>query len=110
MTRHATVVLVLLLFVMILTASACLSAVIYVKPDGNDANDGLSWNTAKKTIGAGLDTALSGDEVWVAKGTYVERITLKVGVGLYGGFEGTETSRDQRNWRTNVTIIDGITK
>lgn len=48
MKRHATVVLVLLLVVMILTASACLSAVIYVKPDGDDANDGFSWNTAKR--------------------------------------------------------------
>ena len=32
---------------------------------------------------------------------------LKNGVGLYGGFAGSETSRDQRNWTVNQTIFSG---
>ena len=37
-------------------------------------------------------------EVWVAAGTYVECITLKAEVALYGGFAGGETDLSQRNW------------
>ncbi len=70
--------------------------VIYVSPDGNDGNNGLSWASAKRTIQAGISTAVSGDEVWVRYGVYVERITLRSGVNVYGGFRGTETSLSQR--------------
>ena len=75
---------------------------------GNDANNsGLSWATAKVTVQAGLNAAVSGDEVWVAAGAYVERVTLKAGVALYGGFNGDETDRTQRNWTANRAILDG---
>jgi parallel beta-helix repeat protein len=89
--------------------------VVYVRTDGNDANDGSTWELAKKTVQAGLDAASGGtsDEVWVAAGTYVERITLKLGVKLYGGFAGSETSLDQRPafprpaHDPNETVLDG---
>jgi parallel beta-helix repeat protein len=80
---------------------------IFVSTGGSDTNDGLSWATAKRTVQAGLSVATAGDEVWVATGTYVERIMLQVGVGLYGGFAGVETNRSQRNWTANPTILDG---
>ena len=70
--------------------------VIYVSPDGSDANSGLTWSKAKRTIGAALLAAVGGDQVWVRYGVYYEHVTLKSGVGLYGGFRGTETSLSQR--------------
>ena len=83
---------------LILFASPALwAASIYVKQDSPNDGPGNDWDHACHTVTAGLAAAISGDEVWVAKGVYVERITLKDGVALYGGFAGTETARDQRD-------------
>ena len=91
-----------------LLAAGCLqAATIYVnaaQPD--DTGDGLTWGAAKQTLGAALSQAGSGDEIWVAAGTYKPTtgtnrtisFVLKAGVGIYGGFVGTETARGQRNW------------
>ena len=92
------------------------SAVVYVKVDSpGPAFDGTSWGTAFHTIQEGINAAAAkpgGDEVWVAAcadppGAYVENITLKEDVHLYGGFVGGETQREQRDWEANETIIDG---
>ncbi|MCE5324052.1 hypothetical protein LLG46_12155 [bacterium] len=85
-------------------------AVIYVKTDGDDEDDGLSWDTAKDTLDGALDIAQSGDEVWVAAGTsYSISTSVPDGVSIYGGFAGTESSRDARDWVTNLTVISGGT-
>ncbi len=106
--QHKTRIGILLVCALIILSSAvCLAKTVYVKTTGLDTNDGLTWDTAKKTVAAGITASVSGDEIWVAAGTYLERITLKAGTGLYGGFAGNETVRTERNWTTNVTIIDG---
>ena len=83
------------------------SVVLHVIPVGNDANDGLSWANSKRTVQVALNAALPGDQVWVAAGTYNERVSLARGVALYGGFAGAETDLLQRNWITSRTILDG---
>lgn len=93
--------------VVFFACSATRAAVIYVSTEGDNSSDGLSWATAKRTVQAALNAASSGDEIWVASGIYRERITLKPDVALYGGFAGKETRRDERNWITNTTILDG---
>lgn len=86
-------------------------AVIYV--DGNSANavdganHGTSWSLPYRTVGYALTSASGTKDIWVARKTYTERITLKANVGLYGGFAGGETSREQRNWVANRTVLDG---
>ncbi len=103
---------VLCIAIMLVVSSTSAAGVVYVKWDSPGtgspaAYDGKSWATAYHKIQDGINAALAGGEVWVAAGTYVERITLKKDAGLYGGFNGTETDRSQRKWTTNVTIIDG---
>ena len=42
----------------------------YVSVDGNDANAGTNWVTAKASIGAALSLAETGDRVLVGPGEY----------------------------------------
>lgn len=92
--------------------------VIYVRSEnGDDKNDGLSWSSAKKTITAALNTASTATEaIWVAAGTYYERVTMKDGVNVLGGFAKTGNpdnkldgvNRDISNANSNfMTVIDG---
>ena len=77
-------------------ASAPASAVVYVKWDSpGPAFDGNSWDTAYHSIQQGLDDAFAtGEEVRVARGAYVEQISLKAGVALKGGYLGAGDARD----------------
>lgn len=81
--------------------------VIYVAVSGNDANDGSSWSKAKKTIKAALEQATDKKQIWVSVGNYDEKITLKSGVPVYGGFKGTETTTEARTDRTKIITIGG---
>lgn len=89
------------------TAWSAQPIIIRVKPSGSDSNDGSSWALAKRTLQAAIDAAsAAGGEVWVAAGTYSGNISLNPYVELYGGFAGTESTRQARNSESNVTIID----
>ncbi len=76
---------------------------------------GADWTANACSLQNALSQAVSGDEIWVAAGTYRPTATgdrtvtfqLKSGVALYGGFAGTETLRSERDWATNVTILSG---
>ncbi len=88
------------------------ATVYYVTPDG--AGNCSSWETAC-SLQTALTAADSGDEIWVAAGTYKPTtgsdrnatFQLKDGVAIYGGFNGTETAREQRDFTANVTILSG---
>ena len=100
----------LMLFLMLLLfASQSMASVVYV--DWNSPGptyDGRSWNTAFHFVSTGLTVARPGDQVWVAEGQYpVSELALKEGVALYGGFSGTETSIDQRDYTIYQTTLDG---
>ena len=58
------------------------------------------------SISAAMTSAASGDRVLVQAGTYFEHVTLKDGVLLRGGYDGT-FSEGARNPSTNVTTIHG---
>lgn len=87
--------------------------ILRVAPDGNDGNDGSAWNKAYKNVQAAIDKLAAGGqggEVWVKTGTYQPSVymsgastdrsaafVMKDGVSVYGGFEGNETTRAERD-------------
>ena len=88
---------------------------IFVNDDATGANDGTSWTNAYISLQDALAVAVSGDQIWVAAGTYRPStvgdrnasFVLKDGVAIYGGFAGSETQLSQRNWTSNVTLLSG---
>jgi predicted outer membrane repeat protein len=90
--------------------------------------DGESWATAFDKLQDALSCVRDGGscagvtEIWVAKGVYYPdegadstivdddvnaTFSLVPGVSLYGGFAGTELSREQRDWSANLTVLSG---
>lgn len=97
----------MLLFGMPLSLQA---STFYVTTGGEDTNSGADWSHSLKTIGKALLLAKSGDSVWVAQGNYIPTgtMTLRSGVGLYGGFYGNETKlRDRPDPMTYRTAVTG---
>ena len=94
-----------MLFAMVLVASTALSQnkIYHVSPAWKGTGDGSSWENAT-TLAKALDQAVAGDQIWVqgfeqitnADQLYIpattDGFTLKSGVKLYGGFEGTEVN------------------
>src|SRR6185436_13394223 len=82
---------------------AATAGTLYVDADlVTGSNDGSSWADAfQGSLGlqAALAAAVSGDQIFVAQGTYLptdtglrtEAFALKNGVALYGSFLGGET-------------------
>lgn len=108
--------LCLTLFTALASAQLASAAVIYVKAGALGTANGTSWTDAYPSLQTALATAQSGDEIWVAAGTYkpttgTDRtisFAMKDGINLYGGFSGTdETTRTQRNWTAYETILSG---
>ncbi len=94
-----------------LTVSGVTAGTLYVDARSS-AGDGRTWQTAYRSVEDALRQAATGDELWVAAGTYrlTERsdtFLMKSGVAVYGGFAGNESNRSQRDWRKNKTILDG---
>jgi hypothetical protein len=93
--------------------------IVYVKPGGN--GNGSSWANATGNLQSAFNTPQgcnSSIEVWVAAGTYLPDIAgladvrtasfkMKDNVRIYGGFNGTETALNMRDWKLNPTILSG---
>ncbi len=113
---------VLLAVLCFIAVPSTFAQVIYVDADAAGAGTGTSWPNAFRTLQEGLGAATSGDQIWVANGTYYPDVDnggaintddrtatfqLLSGVALYGGFAGGETLLSQRNFDSNPAILSG---
>ncbi len=95
--------------------------------DANNTNsiqNGMTWNTAYNQLQECIDALQSnGGEIWVKYGVYtpskVPNVKILAGktadihksfvmydnIRIYGGFDGTETVRDERNFYKNPTYL-----
>ena len=107
-----------------LNMSSISAETIFVDNSASGGDTGVSWTDAYISLQSALDAAASGNQIWVAKGTYYPsydyelggdsryyHFRLKEGVEIYGGFAGTETSINERiNYgvgEANETILSG---
>ncbi|MCC7377242.1 MAG: right-handed parallel beta-helix repeat-containing protein [Verrucomicrobiales bacterium] len=85
------------------------AAVLRMAPYGlATGGDGLTWATAFTNVAELQTRAQPGDEVWFRGGTHKSpwlSVYLPENLELYGGFAGTETTRDDR--AGSSTILDG---
>ena len=103
------------LLCLVLVCTASKPAIIYVRSDALPGGNGQTWATAYNDLVTALNAAQSGDELWVAAGTYKPTtganrssfFALKADVSIYGGFIGIETTRNQRDWLANHTVLSG---
>ncbi|HEX5111804.1 MAG TPA: T9SS type A sorting domain-containing protein [Saprospiraceae bacterium] len=104
-----------LTFLVVVLTTTILFGQLYVKQDAIGTNDGTSWTNAFTKLQFALEAASPGDQIWIAAGKYVptgstpdsSHFIVTTPVNLYGGFNGTETSLQQRDWNSNLTIISG---
>jgi len=99
------------------TAQAQGPAIRYVDAGASGANNGSSWENAYNKLQDALDVANADSatvyEIWTAAGVYYlndleESFRINYdNVRLYGGFAGSETAREQRDWEANLTVLSG---
>jgi predicted outer membrane repeat protein len=96
-------------------APSALDETIYYVAKTGDGTDGLSWATAYTDLQDALAEAVSGDQIWVARGVYIPGVNrsdsfqLVEGVAVYGGFEptGGADQFSERDWEAYPTILSG---
>jgi len=97
--------------------------IIYVSKEATGKNNGMSWTNAFTDLQSALSSAMPGDTIWVAKGTYkpsvdkngdsnpsdprTKAFCMVSDIPVFGGFAGNEASLAQRNIKLNETILSG---
>ncbi|HWK04550.1 MAG TPA: T9SS type A sorting domain-containing protein [Puia sp.] len=101
------------LFALLLLSSGHLSraqTIRYVRQGATGA--GTSWTDASGNPQAMITASATGNQVWVAAGTYQpasgQSFSMKEGVKIYGGFPSTgNPAMTDRQWTIQTTILQG---
>ena len=119
MKKLTTTLLSIILFTLFLSQAN--SQITFVNGAATGNNDGSDWTNAFTTLDAALGQLnsmiiTSPQEIWVAAGTYTpggavmdnnSTFSVEVPVDLYGGFSGSESTRDARDASTNIVTLSG---
>jgi hypothetical protein len=94
------------------------NGILYVDKNATGLQDGSSWTNAYKSLEQALDRTAhcpGASQIWMADGIYspfaevsrANSFNISQGVSIYGGFQGNETSINQRIPGTFPTILSG---
>jgi len=107
------------LFACTLLSVGAEAQIVFVNQAAAPGGDGLTWATAFNDLQDGLSASFTGAQIWVAAGTYKPTKELdpgdprsasfrvRIDRHLYGGFDGTETTLDERAGLFDQTILSG---
>lgn len=119
-TKSLTIGWVLALGICVFLTQSAAGQTIIVDANATPGGDGLTWGTAHKYLQDALADAEYGDEIWVAEGIYLPdqgngitpgdrtaTFQLLNSVAIYGGFPPGGGNWEERDPKTNVTILSG---
>lgn len=121
MERKTTALKHLLLLTFMFIGFVTNAQIVYVDQNATGTGDGASWANAMTDLQSAIDAAATVAtpsnpiQVWVKSDTYYPTVgtdrtisfEMKNDVAIYGGFFGSETSLNQRDWKNNKTILSG---
>lgn len=111
-----------LLLILAVTPLAHAQTIWYVDDEGETENGCTSWDDACPELQIALSLADPGDQIWVAVGTYrpdydmpagehtgdrEATFQLVSGIEIYGGFDATEETLEDRAGLFDETILSG---
>jgi hypothetical protein len=79
---------------------------VHVTEAGTGDGSGRDWENSTAGFQEALLRGMAGAEFWIAAGHYPTAVNLESDMALYGGFQGTESSLDQRELSAVKTILD----
>lgn len=91
-------------------------AILRVDADAGPLGDGQTWGGAIDDLQFAMALARASgdvDEMWIAEGVYTpgqfraQTFDLVGGVALYGGFDGTEPAREDRDPDAHEVVLSG---
>ncbi|MCL2146932.1 MAG: right-handed parallel beta-helix repeat-containing protein [Synergistaceae bacterium] len=97
----------------VIPSGAHAEVTLYVTVDGAGNMDGTSWENAARDLKGLIDNLNGNADIWVAKGVYSpgtgseDTFSLKKGLKIYGGFDGTESVLEERDTKKNAVFLDG---
>ncbi len=84
--------------------------------NGNDANDGKTWSSAKSSIQAAIEVSQNGDVILVAPGTYSPLATMDLLIRIFSRdgagttiIDGCDTTRCASLGTTTNSFVKGLT-
>ncbi len=94
--------------------SACDRCIVLVNPDERiDTRDGRTWRTGFADIPEAIAKATELDSschIWVRHGEYPQPMPLDLPneIHLFGGFDGTESTLEDRDVTGNETVLESV--